>query len=675
MANLAKAETVLTINQAHGRLGHMHEDRTRLTAKALGWTIKPGCFEVCKACAEGKAKQKNVPKISEHIKATKEAPRIFLDLATVKDRLGKTELSKPNWRIMVDERTGMKFCDFFARKSDMIEPTCQQLHKWKQAGLSVKYIRLDNAGENKKLEERCSSADWKLDIVFEYTARDTPQQNSLAELGLTVLSALGRSIMAAANVPEEIRNKGVWREAIKTATDLDALAAIELDGVLQPRVKHWSGKMPAYANHLKTWGEAGTVKTKNKMTTKIEDRGITCMFVGYAKQHSGDCYRMLNLNTMGIHETRDIIWLHRMFFPPKLPSLEHSIVPAVDFPVQQAGERGANSHVEQENQNNGENNNNADVDQIFEIDDSSEDGSSKNDNDKSNRTTTRSGRTIKPVNRLEINPKKKTYNSNKSENKTKDGDEVRDLTNAEVAFYAAIGAFETKNNDKEFACVGLGAGDGFLDTSELHVMKYKEAMETPEANEWEKAVDEEHKRMVKNKVFKAVPVQEVPEGSKILTSTWSMKKKPNGTKRARIVARGFEQIDGEHYKSDETAAPVVNDMTIRIVLILMIMARFCGELVDVQGAFLLGEFGTEEKLYMEVPEGFKKFYPAYVVLLLLKTIYGLKQAAYAFWRKLIEAFWAMGYERCKGDPCLYFKWTNELITLWMSWVDDCFVCG
>ena len=32
----------------------------------------------------------------------------------------------------------------------------------------------DNAGENKKLEKRCGSADWKLDVKFEYTARDTP---------------------------------------------------------------------------------------------------------------------------------------------------------------------------------------------------------------------------------------------------------------------------------------------------------------------------------------------------------------------------------------------------------------------------------------------------------------------------------------------------------------------
>ena len=251
---------------------------------------------------------------------------------------------------------------------------------------------------------------------------------------------------------------------------------------------------------------------------------------------------------------------------------------------------------------------------------------------------------------------------------------MQDLTNAEMAFYAAIGAAEIRC-DREFACVGLGRGDGFVDTTELHTMKYKQAMATSEAEEWQKSVEDEHERMVKNQVFEVHPIEEVPDGAKILTSTWSMKKKPNGTKRARLVARGYEQEDGQHYKSDETAAPVVNDMTIRIVLILMIMAKFCAELVDVRGAFLLGEFGQEERLYMEIPEGFEKFYPAGVVLLLLKTIYGLKQAAYAFWRKLLEAFWAMEYARSAGDPCLYYKWVDGHLVLWMSWVDDCFVCG
>jgi hypothetical protein len=63
---------------------------------------------------------------------------------------------------MVDERTQLKFSKFCPKKNDMIEPACAQLQKWKQAGLGVTYIRLDNAGENTKLQERAESAAWKL---------------------------------------------------------------------------------------------------------------------------------------------------------------------------------------------------------------------------------------------------------------------------------------------------------------------------------------------------------------------------------------------------------------------------------------------------------------------------------------------------------------------------------
>jgi hypothetical protein len=54
---------------------------------------------------------------------------------------------------------------------------------------------LDNAGENKLLQQRSQSADWKLNIKFEFTARDFPQQNHLAELGFTHLVNYGRAFI------------------------------------------------------------------------------------------------------------------------------------------------------------------------------------------------------------------------------------------------------------------------------------------------------------------------------------------------------------------------------------------------------------------------------------------------------------------------------------------------
>jgi hypothetical protein len=133
------------------------------------------------------------------------------------------------------------------------------------------------------------STDWKFNIQFEFTARDTPQQNYLAELGFATLA-----------------NRGLWKEAFKTATLLDGLTATTIGGVTDTRYVHWGGANPSFAKHLKTWGEAGTVKIKIKVTPRVADRGVQCMMVGYAPHHDGDCYMMWDPHTQRIHESRDI---------------------------------------------------------------------------------------------------------------------------------------------------------------------------------------------------------------------------------------------------------------------------------------------------------------------------------------------------------------------------------
>ena len=111
----------------------------------------------------------------------------------------------------------------------------------------------------------------------------------------------------------------------------------------------------------------------------------------------------------------------------------------------------------------------------------------------------------------------------------------------------------------------------------------------------------------------------------------------------RLNARGYEQVDGEHYDDDSKFAPIVTDATIHIVLILIIMAEWWAELLDVKGAFLHGEFEKARKVHMKIPQGFERFYPKNCVLLLKKTLYGTKQAAKAFWVKLLEALKGMKY--------------------------------
>ena len=144
---------------------------------------------------------------------------------------------------------------------------------------------------------------------------------------------------------------------------------------------------------------------------------------------------------------------------------------------------------------------------------------------------------------------------------------------------------EYDRNDIQFNLVGAGIGDGIANTKELRVMKFKEAMATNDSDKWLEAVEEEYKKMTGMNVWHSVNVDKLPRNSRVLSTTWAMKKKANGTYRARLTGRGYEQVEGVHYDSTATSSPVTNDMSIRIIMILGLMAGWDCQLKDVVGAF------------------------------------------------------------------------------------------
>ena len=62
-----------------------------------------------------------------------------------------------------------------------------------------------------------------------------------------------------------------------------------------------------------------------------------------------------------------------------------------------------------------------------------------------------------------------------------------------------------------------------------------------------------------------VPRYSLLKISKVLMTTWAMKKKSNGTYRGRINEKGYEQVGGSHYSLDSIAAPVTNPITVCIM--------------------------------------------------------------------------------------------------------------
>jgi hypothetical protein len=260
------------------------------------------------------------------------------------------------------------------------------------------YLRLDNAGENKLLKKQCESSMWKLGIKFKFTARDTLQQNSLAKVGFVTTANQGQAMMARANVPMKVQYQ-IYSEAFKTATLLNGLVPIELDGVVARRYIHWCGKNPEFVNHLRTFGKAGMVTVKSKMMPKVKDRGVQCMFVGYALNHPRDTYRMWNPKTGGIHESHDVIWLKRMYYSKPKKEDESSLmeIDRVDDEQQaskKAGEGDGNANEEAEAKEPKE------PDEAEEEEPNNEEDNDEETEEKESTSVRRSGRVIVPRQRL-----------------------------------------------------------------------------------------------------------------------------------------------------------------------------------------------------------------------------------------------------------------------------------
>jgi hypothetical protein len=154
---------------------------------------------------------------------------------------------------------------------------------------------------------------------------------------------------------------------------------------------------------------------------------------------------------------------------------------------------------------------------------------------------------------------------------------------------------------------------------------YTEAMEGPESDKWLEAIKSEIRYMYDNQVWTLV---DIPSDRKAVENKWIFKEKTDTdgnvtVYKARLVTKGFRQIQGVHY--DEKFSPVA--MLKSILILLAIAAYFDYEIwqMDVKTAFLNGNI--EEELYMVQLEGFVDPKDANKVCKLQRSIYGLKQAS------------------------------------------------
>lgn len=169
--------------------------------------------------------------------------------------------------------------------------------------------------------------------------------------------------------------------------------------------------------------------------------------------------------------------------------------------------------------------------------------------------------------------------------------------------------------------------------------------------------------------WKVVPLQ---GGIKPVTSRWVTTDKygPDGEvarRKARLVARGFQQEEGIDY--EETFASVVKSASTRILLALAAICHWHVHQGDVKTAFLNSDL--DKPVYMKAPADVQL--PRGHCLLLIKALYGLKQSPRAWYQKLRDTLVGWGWRMSAYDPCVFINDRTRLIL--EVHVDDINVMG
>lgn len=154
------------------------------------------------------------------------------------------------------------------------------------------------------------------------------------------------------------------------------------------------------------------------------------------------------------------------------------------------------------------------------------------------------------------------------------------------------------------------------------------------------------------------------------------KKKDDGRYRARLVSKGYTQIEGLDY--DQIYAPVMTIETFRIIFSLAAawgLVYLIG--ANVKTAYLNGELDVD--IFMEIPDGILKDLlqnnlnrrNRRLALKLQKALYGLKQSGHAWYHK--QLLLKLGFTQTRLDPCLYLDPQGQILIA--VYVDDILYAG
>ena len=645
-------------------LSHEHEAATKATAKYYGVKLT-GTMGVCEDCATAKARQKNLNRGDGTKRATEKGQRLYFDISSIKNEsFGKSKF----WLLIVDEVTDYCWSYFLKKKSETAGVVVALIKDLKaKENITVKFCRCDNAGENKTAEALCKKEG--LGVTFEFTAPNTPQHNAQVERKFATLYGRVRSNLNSSQLDDDLR-KGLWAECAGKATSDENMCLGP--GEEKPPYTLLFGKDPKLFWETRKFGSMAIVKKTSKIQNKLENTGKPCIFVNYASNHASDVYRFLNLETKAIVMSRDVRWLNKTYYEWKFgkdPELQVTYIPTRVKEVIE-NEKQPESVAEPEAGRESEVTS-APAQISAPEETAAEAPKPRSENAKLIRELSRLGTWYNEdaQEALKRAQAQGTEIENITTGRENESATERDIGSAafdrvsnklfgDFAFFVRSANVEKKpatqkvvelpdDDDKLLELLTkatLGRNMNEEESSNLLrsvVGKLKEtkpdtfqqAYNHPNLKMkelWRKSIKKEFHSMIVRQVWRKIKRRDMPRGRRCVKSKWVFDVKRSGLFKVRLVACGYSQIPGVDFT--ENYAPVINDISWRILIVAKMLFGLSSRIIDVETAFLYGELEEGQEIYMECPKGMKELDKSTSsgeeeCLQLKRSIYGLVQSA------------------------------------------------
>lgn len=284
----------------HARLGHVHYKRLKDMSKTSMIPPFDMNIEKCKTCMLTKITRKPFKDVKSE---TKVLDLIHSDLC---DLHATPSLGHKKYLVtFIDDAS--RYCYVY-----LLNTKDEALDKFKiykkevelhQNGL-IKTLRTDRGGEYYDPVYFQSTG-----IIHQTTAPYTPQQNGVAERKNRTLKEMVNSMLSYSGLSE-----GFWGEAMLTACYLLNRIPNKRNKVTPYEL--WHKKTPNLS-YLKIWGCRAVVRLTEPKRKTIGERGIDCIFIGYAEHSKAYRFYVLESNDSvavnSVIESRDAIFDEQRF--------------------------------------------------------------------------------------------------------------------------------------------------------------------------------------------------------------------------------------------------------------------------------------------------------------------------------------------------------------------------